>query len=99
MLGRSSILHCVAFGIAFFGLGAIVLNLISYNRRQNDFELFNKNNENVPKHSANDLSINIKADFKSDSKPAKIVVNDTDISKVPIRTYKISINSEKVNFR
>jgi hypothetical protein len=76
----------------------IILNLISYNRNINDFEFIDDSHAYVMSNRDGDALIRIKADVKSNNKPAILDVNDgkIDIPKVRIRTYMISMNHEQV---
>ncbi|CAF2949378.1 unnamed protein product [Rotaria sp. Silwood2] len=94
MLSKSPIIKFVLFGIFAFGIGVIILNSISYGRRQNDLDLIEKHNQldkSVHDHAE---SIATKFDSKSKTKSSKLPLKKIDISKVSIRKYKIPLNNE-----
>ncbi|CAF1181075.1 unnamed protein product [Rotaria sordida] len=95
MLGQSPIIKFVLFGIFAFGVGVVVLNSISYGRRQKDFDLTEKNHPVITSFHNPAESIASKTDLKSkNNKPTNSTIKQTDISKISIRTYKISMNNE-----
>ncbi|CAF0951503.1 unnamed protein product [Rotaria sp. Silwood1] len=90
MLGKSPVIKIVLFGIFAFGIGVIVLNAISYGRRQNDLNLNEKHNRLGMSSHDTDETIASKTGSKSTRLPMKKI----DIFKIPIRTYKIPLNNE-----
>jgi hypothetical protein len=100
MIIRSTFKFIIA-GIFTCGVVVIVLNLLSYNRNLNDFEFVDDSNSYVRSNRNDNALIRIKADVKSNSKPAILDANDEkiDVSKVRIRTYMISMSHEQVKKR
>ncbi len=98
MIIRSTCFKFIITGILIFSVIVIILNLISYNRNINDFEFIDDSHAYVMSNRDGDALIRIKADVKSNNKPAILDVNDgkIDIPKVRIRTYMISMNHEQV---
>ncbi|CAF4053798.1 unnamed protein product [Adineta steineri] len=94
MIVRSPFVKLVITGVLIFGVVVIALNFISYSRNLNDFEFIDDNNAYVISNRDGDALIRIKADVKSNSKPAALYMNNgkMDIPEVRIRTYMISIN-------
>ncbi len=97
MISHSTIIKFVLFGFVLFGFGVVVLNVISYSRRQDEF-LSPEDKGLVEPSPITDTSIKTKTDFKSDIRPSKLTLNNSKkgISKIPIRTYNISINNAEV---
>jgi len=98
MIIRSTFFKLIIAGIFIFGVVVITLNFISYSRNLNDFEFVDDNNAYVISNRDGDAFIRIKADVKSNSKPAILYINDgkIDVPQVRIRTYMISMNHEQV---
>jgi hypothetical protein len=98
MIVRSTFFKLVVSGILVFGVVVIILNYISYNLNRNDFEVVDDSNAYVMSNRDGDALIRIKADVKSNNKPAILDVNNgkIDVPKVRIRTYMISVNHEQV---
>jgi hypothetical protein len=98
MIVRPSFFKFVISGILIFGVVVIILNLMSYNRNRNDFEFIDDSHAYVMSNRDGDALIRIKADVKSNSKPAMLDVHDgkIDVPKVRIRTYMISMSYEQV---
>ncbi len=98
MIKRSIFFKLIVTGIVIFSVIVITLNLISYNRNINDFEFVDDNHGYVISNRDGDAFIRIKADVKSNSKPAMLDVNEgkIEVPKVRIRTYMISMNHEQV---
>jgi hypothetical protein len=98
MIIRSTFFKLIIAGIFIFGVVVITLNFISYSRNLNDFEFFDDNNAYVISNRDGDAFIRIKADVKSNSKPAILYINDgkIDVPQVRIRTYMISMSHEQV---
>jgi hypothetical protein len=94
MINQSTILKVVICGVLLFGIGAVVLNIISYNRRENDFDLTKPNKKIVPpRHHSGISSIEIIDDFKLNTKPPQAAA---DIPKVSIQTFKVIIGNDTV---
>jgi hypothetical protein len=90
MISRSNIFKFALAGILIFGVGVVVLNIISYKRRQNDFDVTKKDK---PIHRS-DISIVNKPDFKSSKKPPQLT-KDNKID-TPIQIYKAVMANETV---
>ncbi len=96
MLGGSGTFKLIISTLILFGLGAIVLNFISYNRRQMDRLLQNRlKTYNAPKITSTVSSI-IMADFKSNTKPEKLTVKKIHTT-ISIHKYNVSLKDEKVS--
>ncbi len=98
MISHSTIIKFVVFGFVLFGFGVVVLNVISYGRRPDEFDLNEQDDELTESVPIPDTSIKTTTDFKSDIRPSKLTLNNSKkgISKIPIRTYNISINNAEV---
>ena len=90
MISRSNIFKFALGGIVIFGIGVVVLNVISYKRRQNDFDLTKKDKPIL----RSDISTVNKPDFKSNNKPPQL----TEENKIdmPIQIYKAVMANETV---
>ncbi|CAF1050775.1 unnamed protein product [Rotaria sp. Silwood1] len=97
MIVRSTFFKLITCGILIFGVAVLILNYISYHQNRDNFEFVDDSNAYVISNHDGDALIRIKADVKSNSKPAILYANDgkIDIPKVPIRTYMITMNHEQ----
>jgi hypothetical protein len=100
MISHSTIIKFVVFGFVLFGFGVVVLNVISYGRRPDEFVSNEQDDEVTESVPIPDTSIKTTTDFKSDIRPSKLTLNNSKkgISKIPVRTYNISINNDEVLF-
>jgi len=98
MIVRSTFFKFVITGIIICGFIVIILNFSSFNRNLNDFEFVDDSHAYVMSNRDGDALIRIKADVKSNSKPALLDIKDgkIDVPKVRIRTYMISMSHEQV---
>lgn len=98
MVVRSTFFKLVITGIVIFSIVVIILNVMSYGRNLNDFDFVDDSHAYVMSNRDGDALIRIKADVKSNSKPAILDVNDGKIDepKVRIRSYMISLSHEQV---
>ena len=98
MIKRSTFFKLVVSGIVIFSVVVVALNLISYNRNFNEFEFADDNHGYVIGNRDGDALIRIKADVKSNSKPAELEINEgkIEIPKVRIRTYMIPMSHDQV---
>ena len=98
MIKRSTFVKLVITGIVIFGVVMMALNFISYSRNFNDFDFVDDGHGYVVSNRDGDALIRIKADVKSNSKPAILEANEgkIDVPKVRIRTYMIAISHEQV---
>ncbi len=95
MTGRSGMIKFIVTTVLLFGIGVIVLNIISYNRRQTDQLVQERLRTYNQQKGIPIVSSGIPADFKLNTKPEKLTVMK-DISKIPIQKYKISLSDDKV---
>jgi hypothetical protein len=100
MISRTAVIKFVLCGILMFGFGLVILNFISYGRRHHEDALTENKNLYALSRSATVTSNEIKPDYKSDTKPAKLIVDNSKIGvpNLSIRKYKISLNNTKVLF-
>jgi hypothetical protein len=100
MIGQSSVIKLVLCGLLCFGVGLIVLNYFSSIPRQSDPILRKNDNIYDSKNSVSTVLNEIKADFKSDTKPMQLTVDNSklDSSKSKIRKYKIPAKNAMVLF-
>ena len=98
MIIRSTFFKLIITGIVIFGVIVLTLNFVSYKQNLNDHEVVDDSNAYVLSSGDGDLLIRVKADVKSNSKPAILYVDDekSRIPKVRILTYVISMNHEQV---
>lgn len=98
MIVRSTFFKLIVAGLFVCGAVVVLLNVISYGRNLNDFEFVDDNNAYAIPNRDGDAFIRIKADVKSNSKPAALYATEgkVDVPEVRIRTYMISINHEQV---
>ena len=98
MIKRSTFFKLVVTGIVVFSVLVVILNLVSYNGNFNNFEFADDNHGYVISNRDGDALIRIKADVKSNSKPAILDVNEgkIEVPKVRIRPYMISMNHDQV---
>ncbi|CAF1017283.1 unnamed protein product [Rotaria sordida] len=97
MIVRSTFFKLITSGIVIFGVVVLTLNYISYHQNQDNHGSVDDSNVYVVSNNNGDALIRIKADVKSNSKPAILYANNgkIDIPKVRIRTYMISMNHEQ----
>jgi hypothetical protein len=98
MIVRSTFFKLVITGILICGIVVVILNFMSYNGNLNNFEFGDDNNVYIMSNKDGDALIRIKADVKSNSKPASVEMKDgkSDIPEVRVRTYMIPMNHEHV---
>jgi hypothetical protein len=98
MIKRSTFFKLAVSGIIIFSVVVLTLNLISYNRNFDEFEFPDDNHGYVIANRDGDALIRIKADVKSNSKPAALEINEgkVEIPKVRIRTYMVAMNHDQV---
>jgi hypothetical protein len=99
MLVRSSFFKLVVAGIMACGLVVILLNFMSYSRGNRELEMSDEADAYVKGDRDGEILIRVKADVKSNNKPAILTAqeNDPDLPKVHVRTYMISMNHDQVN--
>ncbi|CAF2487670.1 unnamed protein product [Rotaria sp. Silwood2] len=79
MIVRSTFFKLITSGIFIFGVVVLTLNYISYHQNRDNYELIDNSDAYViPNHNGDPL-IRIKADVKSNSKPAILYANDGKI--------------------
>ena len=95
---RSSFFKLVVSGIAVCGLVVILLNFMSYRGGGREMEMSDEIDAYVKSDREGDILIRVKADVKSNNKPAILTVqeNKADLPKVHVRTYMISMNHDQV---
>ncbi len=95
MTATSGMIKFIVITLLLFGLGVIVLNLISYNRRQTNKLLQNRLKTYKPQMVIpTTVSSGIMPDFKLNTKPEKLTVKKN--STISIKKYSISLKDEKV---
>ena len=96
MLNRSPISKLVLSGIVIFGVGVIVLNTIPSAQRSNDSKSTqNDDMRRKSRHTSHRSNVT-KADISSNTKLTKFIDGKIDITQIPIRTYRIPMNTKKV---
>ncbi|CAF5045883.1 unnamed protein product, partial [Rotaria sp. Silwood1] len=79
MIVRSTFFKLITCGILIFGVAVLILNYISYHQNRDNFEFVDDSNAYVISNHDGDALIRIKADVKSNSKPAILYANDGKI--------------------
>lgn len=98
MIVRTAFFKLVTTGILICGIIIFLLNFVSFQHNGNDFGLIDNSNAYVMSNRDGDSLILIKADVKSNSKPAILYANDgkIDIPEVRIRSYMVSTSHDQV---
>ncbi len=95
MLSRSGVIKFILVGFLLFGVGLIILNFISYNRRQTDILLKKKQLTYQPRQivSVVENQNQINVNFKSNTKLKKrVTINRKQIN----ADFKSNIKPEKL---
>ncbi|CAF3699750.1 unnamed protein product [Rotaria socialis] len=95
MIVQPSAFKLVLFGIFACGVGIVLLNVVSYGKRQGDYELSNKETAmDASNRRSGESSFN-KTNSKLNIKSRTFTDKKIDPSKILIRNYKIVLDDEK----
>ena len=98
MLSRSSFVVLALVGLVVFSLGVVALNYLSFREPAGEKVESGQDEDAAESRFANEKLITTEPDFKLNNKSALFKMNSSEVnvSGVRIKTYKISIDKDKV---